>query len=97
MAQNNIIWGFLGRPSVPVQMGSFSLNSGSIFRYRIPFWRSRHMTCSGRTSVGGNQHETQIFSVFPSSSAYSSDSTLDSTFNICYRKTVYDWRLHYGS
>lgn len=31
MAQNNIIWGFLERPPVPVQMGSFSLNSGSIF------------------------------------------------------------------
>lgn len=51
------------------------------------------MTCSGRTSVGGNQHETQIFSVFPSSGAYSSDSILDSTFNICYRKTVYDWQF----
>lgn len=91
MVQNNIIWGFLGRPSVPVQMGSFSRNSGSIFRYRIPFWRSCHMTCSGRSSVGGNQRETQIFSIFPSSRI--SDSTPDSTFNICYRKTVYDWRF----
>lgn len=49
------------------------------------------MTCSGRSSVGGNQCETQIFSVFPSSRI--SDSTPDSTFNICYRKTVYDWRF----
>lgn len=41
----------------------------------------------------GKQCETQIFSVFPSSSVYVSESTPESTFNICYRKTIYDWRF----
>lgn len=77
-------------PQCRHRWGSFSLTSGSIFRYRIPFWRSRHMTCSAWNSAGVVSVKPRFSVYSPAAASYFFDSTLESTLNICYRKTIYD-------